>query len=361
MLNAPVIVFALTIVLTNFLFTRWFIRYAKVKRMTDYPSERSSHERPTPRGGGVGFVILIPLCFLLYTIFFGEGLQFGILIFLIPLISIAVLGWFDDRKDLSRRIRLSVQIVSALLILFFLANLSYMSFPYTGAVYLGFAGTIMGLFWITGTTNIYNFMDGVDGISSVQSIFAALGWSIFFYLNGEADLFALNLFVIVGVGAFLMLNWPPAKIFMGDVGSLFLGFLFSVMPFLAFYFDPFLEIGELIWFAGILLWPFLFDGSYTIFRRLFNGENIFEAHRSHLYQKLNINGWSHKAITILYAVFSLICLVLSFGFYFASDYLQLWIIGSLILVSLLYAQLVRRKDLISSRGMDLQTGDGKDT
>lgn len=345
MLNVPVIVFVLIIVLTNYFFTRWFIRYAKVKRITDIPSERSSHVTPTPRGGGIGFVITVTLGFFVYLIFWGSSGMGQLITFLGVISLISLLGWFDDRKDLSRRFRLGVQLISALVILFIIANLNYMTLPYTGSVYLGFAGTLMGMIWIIGTTNIYNFMDGVDGLSSVQAIFAAVGWGLFFYLNGESDLFVLNFFLLAGIGAFIALNWPPAKIFMGDVGSLYLGFLFAAMPFLAAAVMPAIEIGDMIWFAAILLWPFLYDGSFTIIRRLINGENIFEAHRSHLYQRLNIIGWPHNSISILYALFSFLTLNLAHIYLDSGDEVKLSIIIILVLLSFVYSFMVKRAEL----------------
>ncbi len=346
MLNAPVIVIALIIVLTNYFFTRWFIRYAKVKRITDIPSARSSHVTPTPRGGGIGFVITVTFSYIIYLIFQGNSGKTELFTFLLVISVISLLGWFDDRNDLSRRIRLGVQLISALIILFTISNLNYMSIPYAGSLYLGFAGTLMGVVWIIGTTNIYNFMDGVDGISSVQAIFAAAGWALFFYIHGAQELFVLNIFLLAGIGAFLILNWPPAKIFMGDVGSLYLGFLFAVMPFLAAAYFPSTEIGEMIWFAAILLWPFLYDGAFTIVRRLIKGENIFEAHRSHLYQRLNIIGWPHKSISLLYALFSSFTLLLALIFINGGDLARLIVVIILLLLSFLYSLLVKRTEMV---------------
>lgn len=353
MLNIPVIVFALIIVLSNFFLTRWFIRYAKVKRITDIPSKRSSHLTPTPRGGGVGFVTIVTSFFLLYLAIWGGSGKTDLFVFLGMISMISLIGWFDDRKDLSRRVRLGVQLFSALVILFVISNLSYMTIPFAGSVYLGFSGTLFGMIWIIGTTNIYNFMDGVDGLSSVQAIFAGIGWALLFYLNGESNLFVLQIFLLSGTFAFMVLNWPPAKIFMGDVGSLYLGFLFAVMPFLASATIAAVEIGDMIWYGAILLWPFLFDGSYTIVRRLINGENIFEAHRSHLYQRLNIIGWPHQSISMLYALFSALTLLLAILFYVSEDLARLSIIIVLILLSFMYSFLVYRAE----RTYLVKTGD----
>lgn len=340
------------IAFVNYSFTKWFIKYARVKRITDIPSERSSHVRPTPRGGGVGFVGLLFIAFTAYLILFGIQMGIEFLIFLIALLFISVLGWFDDRNSLSRRTRFGVQLVASLIILIFIQNLSHIAIPTFGAISLGILGFIVGIVWITGVTNIYNFMDGVDGLSSVQAISATLGWGIFFYMYSLQDLFVLNIFVAAGVIGFLLLNWSPARIFMGDVGSLFLGFLFGVMPLMAGAYSDQIESGEALWFGAILLWPFLFDGAFTIIRRSLKGENIFEAHRSHLYQRLNIIGWSHKKISLLYALFSVFSLIIGLYYMWGSELGRVIVITVLVVASFLFSFFVSNREAVSA-GRDL--------
>lgn len=344
----PIIIAAFVIAFVNYTFTKWFIKYARVKRITDIPSERSSHVRPTPRGGGVGFVGLLFISFSAYLIFFGT--QFGIeyFIFLIALLLISILGWFDDRNNLSRRTRFGVQLIASLLILIFIQNLSQIAIPTFGTFSLGIFGFIVGIVWITGVTNIYNFMDGVDGLSSVQAISATVGWGIFFYMYQLQDLFVLNIFVAAGVVGFLLLNWSPASIFMGDVGSLFLGFLFGVMPLMAGAYSEQIESGEALWFGAILLWPFLFDGAFTIGRRSLKGENIFEAHRSHLYQRLNIIGWSHKKISLLYALFSGFSLIIGLYYISCSEQERAIVITLLITFSIFFLLFVRNREKVAA-------------
>lgn len=321
----------------NFLFTRWFIRYAKVKRITDYPVERSSHSNPTPRGGGVGFVFFILGSFLVL-----GGLNFvkmgsGLFLFAGLLATISLIGWLDDKKDLSRKFRFGIQFISALAVLLFISGFTEFSLPFIAPFHLGFFGIVIGIVWLTGVTNIYNFMDGVDGLSSVQAIGAALGWSLFFYLNEEPLLISMSLSVVAGVSAFLFFNWPSAKIFMGDVGSLFLGFLFGAFPFYAASISEEITVSFAIWIAALLLWPFLFDGAFTIVRRLINGENIFEAHRSHLYQRLNIIGWGHKKVTLLYSFFIVLSILCSFLFSTGNEWIQLFSILFLLIGSFGFA------------------------
>lgn len=335
------------IAFVNYTFTKWFIKYARVKRITDIPSERSSHVRPTPRGGGVGFVGILFIAFPFYLILFGSHFGIEFLIFLSALLFISILGWFDDRNNLSKRIRFGVQTLVSLLVLIFIQNLTQITIPVAGTFSLGVLGFIAGIFWITGATNIYNFMDGVDGLSSVQAISATAGWCIFFYMNQLQDLFVLNIFVAAGVIGFLLLNWSPARIFMGDVGSLFLGFLFGVMPLLAGAYSDQIDSGETLWFGAILLWPFLFDGAFTIIRRSIKGENIFEAHRSHLYQRLNIIGWSHKKISSLYALFSAFSLIIALYYMTGSELERVIAITILVVFSIFFSLFVSNKETVS--------------
>jgi len=343
----PIIIAAFVIAFVNYSFTKWFIKYARVKRITDIPSERSSHVRPTPRGGGVGFVGFLFIAFSSYLLFFGERLGIEFLIFLIALLIISTLGWFDDRNNLSRRSRFGVQLIASLLVLIFIQNLSHIAIPSVGLFSLGIFGFVIGVIWITGVTNIYNFMDGVDGLSSVQAISASAGWCILSYMFQLQDLFVLNIFVMAGVIGFLFLNWSPARIFMGDVGSLFLGFLFGVMPFIAATFSDQIDTGEAVWFGALLLWPFLFDGAFTIIRRSFNGENIFEAHRSHLYQKLNIIGWSHQRISLLYAFFSIFSLIIGVSYMTGNELERAIAITILVILSFFFSVYVNKREKAS--------------
>jgi len=335
-----IVALVLFIAIANYFFTRWFIRYAKVKRITDIPTERSSHQVPTPRGGGVGFVVFIIFALLIHSILNDAFLTTGLIVLITSSGMVAFLGWFDDKNDLSKEFRFAVQSVAAILVILFITNLDQFYIPFFGTLHLGIAGIFLGLLWITATTNIFNFMDGVDGIASSQALSAAIGWLIFAFIWNEPVLFAINLYTIAGILAFLTFNWSPAKIFMGDVGSVFLGFLFAAMPFLAAYYAEGVNIGESIWIAGILLWPFLFDGTFTILRRLYQGENVFEAHRTHLYQKLNIAGWEHADISKLYLAVSLMCIGLAVLFSVNGDFLRAVIFATLLIASIVFAKYV---------------------
>ncbi len=273
------------------------------------------------------------LGFAVYMAVHGLFDSVGLSVFLLVLLVIAWIGWLDDKNDLSRRMRFGVQSVAAVITILFINNLDQLYIPFTGFMEIGLAGTLLAYLWITGAANIYNFMDGVDGIASAQAIGAAVGWIYFAWLWGVHELFVINLFILSAVAVFLLFNWSPARIFMGDIGSLFLGFFYAIMPFLAAYLSESVQLGSAIFLGGLLIWPFLFDGTYTIFRRLFKGENILQAHRSHLYQRLNIAGWEHSRITSLYFIFALLCIGLAILFYHSADLGKLLILAGMTFAS----------------------------
>lgn len=324
----------------NYLATGWFIKYAKKKDITDIPTDRSSHSIPTPRGGGLGFVITSVAAFIIYFAWQGILSSDAYLSFVITLGIIASLGWFDDKNNLSAITRFAIQVISATIILFFVGTLDTFSLPYVPEFSLGILSSFLGILWITGVTNIYNFMDGIDGIATEQALTASAGWMIFASLWNEPILFTINLIVFATVLVFLIYNWAPAKIFMGDVGSLFLGFFFAVMPFLAASVSEEYTIATTLWIGALLIWPFLFDSSSTLIFRVRQGENIFEAHRSHLYQRLNIAGWSHAKISTLYLAFSLFCLIIALFHFHESDMVQISLLILLVSLSLMYMWIV---------------------
>jgi len=326
------------------LLTKWLKNFVRHKRIYDVPINRSSHTKITPRGGGLGFVLisLLTLLFLLIFLDIHDSVSRNGIFLLLALTGISLLGWFDDVGSLLKRIRFSVQIICSLITLLGVGTLVFFYIPLLVNVNVGIIGTILGIIWIAGTTNIYNFMDGIDGIASLQGVVAAFSWAVFGWMLGVELLMIMNLVLMTTLLAFLRYNWSPASIFMGDVGSVFLGFWFASMPFWAASFSPDLIVGETIWFAAFVIWPFLFDGSFTIARRFKNGENILEAHRSHLYQRLNIAGYSHKHIAILYVCFAVISSVFAFLFLQGSETLRFISIAVLFILSLGYAFYVQR-------------------
>lgn len=208
-------------------------------------------------------------------------------------VLIAGVSWINDISSLRASLRFAVHVIAGALIVWAFGPFDVLPVPFVGAVDLGFAAWPLTLLWIVGLTNAYNFMDGIDGIAGIQAVVAGIAWAII-GADGGGTTTVAALLAATSLG-FLVHNWPPARIFMGDVGSAFLGFMFASIPLMA----P-LPRGDAPLAAFLVVWPFVFDTLFTFLRRLRAGEPVFRAHRSHLYQRLVIAGWSHASVTILY-------------------------------------------------------------
>lgn len=288
------------------IFRRWSLR----KELFDVPNERSSHTVPTPRGGGLIIVIVCLSAYIIATFFLGGGgFQWS---YLLGACSIALVSWIDDLYTISSVWRFAVHIGSALLAIFTLGYFDEIYLPGTETFNLGVIGAVLTFFWIVWLTNAYNFMDGIDGIAGMQAVTAGIGWVLLGNISGApASGFYGGIIASGGLG-FLILNWQPAKIFMGDVGSAFLGYTFAVLPLMAKN-EPELNAGSrkfLFPAALLLIWLFAFDTLWTFGKRILKREKVWQAHRSHLYQRLVISGLSHTFVSVLYGAISVLNVIL---------------------------------------------------
>ena len=219
---------------------------------------------------------------------------------------VALISWLDDLYTISFVWRFLVHTISALLVIYGLGGLEQIYFPMFGTLNVGAAGTVLTFFWIVWLTNAYNFMDGIDGIAGAQAVTAGIGWMLIGEL-AEAHTVSLYGGVIAGTGfGFLLRNWQPAKIFMGDVGSAFLGYTFAVMPLLLKNETTTINNNLFLIVAVMLVWLFIFDTLWTFGRRVLNGEKVWEAHRGHIYQRYVIRGLSHRFVSGLYGLISIL-------------------------------------------------------
>ena len=282
------------------------------KALLDVPNERSSHRQPVPRLGGAAFIPLVLIAGGILALRLGRlEVIFGF--FLGGALALFFVSLADDVFSLAASSRLAFQFLVAGGLL-------------GAAVYANRAGTIdvigsllppdMGrgaicrylpvslvclALWIVGIINIFNFMDGIDGIAGVQAVVAGIAWFIIGTRLSAPIVATFSACVAAGVLGFLTLNWPPAKIFMGDAGSTVLGFIFATVPFVTIAeANSAVRFESLLVASALVVWPFLADGSFTILRRLKNRENILRAHRSHLYQRLVTAGKSHRLISSTY-------------------------------------------------------------
>ncbi len=272
------------------------IRRFAAQRLLDIPNERSSHTRPVPRGGGLAIVVVTLVLTVVMAAGLGVTSWLPIGLMLGAWAAVAAVSLVDDIRSLPNSIRFAVHAAAAVAVIVALGHFWQVELPIAGTVRLYGAGAVLAFFWLTGLTNAYNFMDGIDGIAGAQAVVAGLAWAAAGWITGTVLLAEIGLIIAGASLGFLRYNWSPARIFMGDVGSAFLGLSLASLAVAAAQVDPRLAV------VGVLaVWPFVFDASFTFIRRALRRENVFAAHRSHLYQRLVILGYGHGPVSLLYA------------------------------------------------------------
>jgi Fuc2NAc and GlcNAc transferase len=276
----------------------WVLRFnAEWLGLVDVPNDRSSHDKPTPRGGGLSFVIVTPTVTVAAASTLGVRVPVGVIaVFLVSLL-VAATSLADDRWHLPARTRFGTHLIGALILIVGSWTLREIVFPGGLVLPLGWLSVPITIFWIVGVTNAYNFMDGIDGLAAGQAIITAATMAWLNWIRGS-DGIALAQIVLAGAAVgFFFHNWHPARIFMGDVGSAYFGITFAGMAILSPG-NPSSGPPFVAWV--VLLAPFLFDTGVTLVFRVVRGQHWYEAHREHFYQRLTRQGWSHCAVTTLY-------------------------------------------------------------
>lgn len=262
----------------------WLIKnFAVQKRLVAIPNERSLHDVPTPHGGGIA---IISAWYIGLTILYFSGIVDKTLYFaLLCGILLAVVSLINDLIGLSPSFRLIIQFITSIVAFYFIGGLRPLVLPgiNPNLFILIYPLAIIGMVWFI---NLFNFMDGVDGFSSVEAIIIC---AVLFVFTWSVTVILL----IASITGFLYWNWPKARIFMGDVGSTQLGFILVV---LGIYFHNTLEFSILNWI--MLTSPFWFDATLTLYRRWRNNEKLSEAHRKHAYQRVVQSGFSHEKVNI---------------------------------------------------------------
>lgn len=272
-------------------FFRW---YAISKGMIDVPNDRSSHYEPVPRGGGI--ILCLGWAILVGIFYYYQMLAQQYIWYFLPVLIVGLLGFWDDQKGLSASFRFVVQVLCAMASL--LVTLE------GGGIVQSWFSTIplpvcflISAFVIVWMVNLFNFMDGSDGMAATQAIFIfGIGGYILFQVHA-VELATLAWGLVALLGGFLTWNWPTARIFMGDSGSCFLGFLIALYALISY---KLFDVPLAVWI--ILTGLFWFDATITLLRRMFAGEDWRKPHRMHAYQRLIQGGWSHQRV-LLGAIF----------------------------------------------------------
>ena len=264
--------------------------WARSAGMLIEPGQRQSHTVATPTGGGLGILFCLALTSLcLQPVlplpgFWWLGVLPGILV-------LGFVGWRDDRQTVSPVLRLFVQLAVSIWLLGF-STLQF-SWSETGWLIAG----VVAMVW---SMNLYNFMDGSDGMAGAQGVFAGLVMAVLFNLNGQSTMALLALAVAAACTGFLVLNFPPARVFMGDVASVPLGFIFAAFS------DYGLQTGAFGLYVVVLVMAvFIIDATMTLLTRVIRGEQWYTAHAQHVYQRLIVQGWSHRRVLVVYQVINL--------------------------------------------------------
>ena len=278
----------------SWLLTGAMRRYALRANLLDIPNARSSHSAPTPRGGGVAFVLVfLGACAgLLAAGLLDRHLAIALLG---AGLLVALLGFLDDRSGLPARLRFGGHTLAAVWVLAWIGPLP--AVPVFGWVLnLGWLALALSAAYLVWSINLFNFMDGIDGIASVEAVTVCLCGAVLAWWVQPQGPWPLAVLFSACVGGFLLWNFPPARIFMGDAGSGFLGLVVATLA---------LAIGrsapQLFWAWFILGGCFMVDATTTLVRRHRRGEKVFEAHRSHAYQYASRVHGAHRPVTLVVA------------------------------------------------------------
>lgn len=336
--------YALLAAILSFALVFWgekgFLKVCYRYKLYDLPNDRSLHEKPIPRGGGVILIASIGIGVGVLTITEPITMHWTLLLGGITLFGVSL---YEDYRRVPIKIRLPVQLaVSAWVVS---QGLTFENLPLPAPLNpeLGIWEIPMNILWIMAFMNFFNFMDGIDGYVTLHTViigvcFAILSWGSF---GGY-----LSLLIAASAAGFLKWNWQPARIFMGETGAITLGFLFALLPQ---YFQG-IEPSNGVLITGLVFWFFLADGAFTLIRRASREERIWEAHRSHLYQRLVISGLSHAQVTLL-AMTGTLLIIGALAISHWSAVSSWWSLGLAVLLFLAY----QRYTTIRERATTTQT------
>ena len=279
--------------------TGYVRRLAILHDVLDVPTARSSHTVATPRGGGVAVVVVVIAAALVQRA--AGVIDTPLLLALLGGVAVAAVGFVDDRHAVSPGVRLLLHFAAGVWAVSCLGGLPPLQIG-AHTVQLGWIGFCIAVLGVVWTLNLFNFMDGIDGIAASEAVFVALAGATL-SAGTQGAVAASAVVFAAAAGGFLLWNWPPARIFMGDVGSGFMGYVISVLALAATKLSP---TGAWVWL--ILGGAFFADATATLARRVLRGRRAHEPHRSHAYQQLARRWGSHRSVTLLLLAVNLLWL-----------------------------------------------------
>lgn len=289
--------------------TRQFCHPSSRFHILDYPNERSLHKHPVPRTGGIAIFTAVAAAGFVMAL--GYGAEADFFWFGASVAVVAAVSFLDDRYKLEVMERLSAHIVAGCLLL--VGGFILYAWQWPGALWhwppwMGIGFSLLFILWMI---NLYNFMDGMDGLAAGMAVIGFSFFALFGWVAGNPLFFGLSLVVAAASAGFLLYNFPPARIFMGDVGSSVLGLSAAALSLWG------AQDGIFPFWAAILVFsPFIVDATITLVRRLVHGERVWQAHKTHYYQRL-VQRWGHRK-TVLY----------EYGLMLACGTTALWALGA---------------------------------
>jgi Fuc2NAc and GlcNAc transferase len=281
--------------------TGWARRMALAHAVLDLPNERSSHSVATPRGGGIAIVFVVTAA----AVALGAAglLPLPLCYAVLGGLVVAAAGFADDRRPLRPAVRLAAHFAAALWAVYWLGGLPALQIG-AHAVQLQGVGYCIAVLTVVWTLNLFNFMDGIDGIAATEAIFIAAAGAIIGIGGSASPAGTLGIVLAAACAGFLLWNWPPAKIFLGDVGSGYIGYVLSVLALSSGHQNP---VNAWVWL--LLGGAFFADATVTLTRRTLRHERVHVAHRTHAYQHLALRWRSHFAVTASLALVNLLVLL----------------------------------------------------
>jgi UDP-GlcNAc:undecaprenyl-phosphate GlcNAc-1-phosphate transferase len=275
------------------------VRLMIAVRVMDRPDARKAHDRPTPKGGGVGVVVafLVGIAVLYNLAAFARLAEPYFLSVIEASAAIALVAFLDDLYDWPFTVKLAIQLLAALVAVNSGLYVHDLRFPYLGTWLVGWAGVPVTVVWLLFATNALNFIDGLNGLAAGVSLIASLFLAYIAARHGGWFAYAASGLLAAGLAGLLPFNFPRARIFMGDVGSQFCGFMLAVLAVVASRFDG-VELSFLL--VPMLLSGVLYDVAFTLCRRAVAGEQLTEPHRGHLYQVAHRAGMPATAVTLVH-------------------------------------------------------------